>query len=80
MRGNGAGNGGGQMLIGVEKRMFTTRDFKLESGQVLPEMSLAYETYGRLAPDGTNAILITHGFTSSQHAAGKYAASDALPG
>ncbi len=68
------------MLIGIEKRMFTTRDFKLESGQVLPEMSLAYETYGRLAPDGTNAILVTHGFTSSQHAAGKYAASDALPG
>jgi len=68
------------MLVGIEKRMFTTRDFKLESGQVLPEMSLAYETYGRLAPDGTNAILVTHGFTSSQHAAGKYAASDALPG
>jgi len=68
------------MLIGVEKRMFTTRDFKLESGQVLAEMSLAYETYGRLAPDGTNAILVTHGFTSSQHAAGQYAATDAMPG
>jgi len=68
------------MLIGVEKRMFTTRDFKLEGGQVLPEMSLAYETYGRRAPAGKNAILVTHGFTSSQHAAGKYAATDAMPG
>ena len=68
------------MLMGIEKHMFTTRDFKLESGQVLPEMSLAYETYGRLAPDGKNAILVTHGFTSSQHAAGTYAATDAMPG
>ena len=43
-------------------------------------MSLAYETYGRLAPDGRNAILVTHGFTSSQHAAGKYSPSDPTAG
>ena len=47
-----------------------TKDFELEGGAVLPELALAYETYGRLAGDGTNAILVTHGFTSSQHAAG----------
>ena len=52
----------------------------LDSGRVLPEMSLAYETYGRLAPDGRNAILVTHGFTSSQHAAGKYSPSDPTAG
>ena len=34
-------------------------------------MALAYETYGRLAPDGRNAIRVTHGFTSGQHMAGK---------
>jgi homoserine O-acetyltransferase len=67
-------------LIGVERQTFTARDFKLESGEVLPEMALAYETYGRLAGDGRNAILITHGFTGSHHAAGKYAASDAQAG
>jgi homoserine O-acetyltransferase len=38
---------------------------------VLPEMALAYETYGTLAPDGRNAVLITHGFTSSHHMAGR---------
>jgi homoserine O-acetyltransferase/O-succinyltransferase len=67
-------------LVGVEKRMFTTKNFTLENGQSLPELSLAYETYGRLAPDGRNAILITHGFTSNHHAAGKYAVTDAQPG
>ena len=67
-------------LDGVVKRTYTVYGFGLESGRVLPEMTLAYETYGRLAPDGRNAILITHGFTSSQHAAGRYTAADAAPG
>ena len=67
-------------LVGVGKRMFTTRNFTLESGQSLPEMTLAYETYGRLASDGRNAILITHGFTSNHHAAGKYQETDAQAG
>jgi homoserine O-acetyltransferase len=70
----------GQSLARVEKKSFTARDFTLESGVMLPEMTLAYETYGRLAPDGRNAILITHGFTGSHHAAGKYAESDAQAG
>jgi len=67
-------------LDAVVKRTFTAYGFRLQSGQVLPEMTLAYETYGRLAPDGRNAILITHGFTSSGHAAGKYSPSDNAPG
>jgi homoserine O-acetyltransferase len=50
--------------------VFTTRDFTLENGRSLPELTLAYETHGALAPDGRNAVLITHGFTSSHHAAG----------
>ena len=66
--------------MGVEKLMFTTKSFTLENGRLLPELTLAYETYGRLAADGRNAILITHGFTASHHAAGKYGESDAQPG
>ena len=34
------------------------------------EAKIAYETYGKLAADGRNAVLITHGYTSSHHAAG----------
>ncbi len=54
----------------VEVKNFSTTDFRLQSGEVLPELKLAYETYGALAPSGRNAILVTHGYTSSQHAAG----------
>src|SRR5258706_7253860 len=68
--------GAGSALVGVEKRMFTTKNFTFESGQALPEMTLAYETYGKLDRDGRNAILITHGFTSSHHAADTHGDSD----
>jgi len=64
----------------VVKRTFTTYGFRLQSGKTLPEMTLAFETYGRLAPDGRNAILITHGGTGSQHMAGKYSPTDRAPG
>ena len=64
----------------VVKHTWTTRDFQLESGVVLPELTLAYESYGRLAADGRNAILVTHGFTSSQHAAGKHSPADEAAG
>ncbi|MBS0244152.1 MAG: alpha/beta fold hydrolase, partial [Proteobacteria bacterium] len=59
-------------LTAVESRIFAASDFKLSTGAVLPKLEIAYETYGRLAPDGRNAVLITHGFTSSHHAAGTY--------
>jgi homoserine O-acetyltransferase len=64
----------------VTPRTFTARDFALEGGGVLPVLTLAYETYGRLAADGANAILVTHGFTSSHHAAGRYAPADPQTG
>lgn len=47
----------------------TLPDMTLESGALLPAPALAYETWGALAPGGGNAILVTHGFTSSAHAA-----------
>jgi homoserine O-acetyltransferase/O-succinyltransferase len=65
---------------GVESKLFTARDFRLESGTVLPELAIAYETYGRLAPGGRNAVLATHGYTSSHHAAGRYKTGGAPKG
>ena len=71
---NGTGSAAvsGDSMEAVVSRTFTAYGFDLESGQKLRDMTLAYETYGTLARDGRNAILITHGFTSSHHAAGKY--------
>jgi homoserine O-acetyltransferase len=67
-------------LEAVQRRTFTDYGFVLDSGRVLPEMTLAFETYGRLAVDGRNAILLTHGFTSSHHFAGKYSPLDRSAG
>src|SRR5579875_2936727 len=64
----------------VEDRKFTIHDFRLGNGVVMPEVTIAYETYGRLAPGGNNALLITHGFTSSHHAAGRNPANANQPG
>jgi homoserine O-acetyltransferase len=46
---------------------FTFADFRLASGEVLPEVTIAYVTRGQLAPDGRNAVLVTHGYTSGHH-------------
>ena len=62
-------------LRGVFDQVFTARDFALESGRVLPEMRIAYETYGRLAPDRQNAVLLTHGYTSNHHMVGREGAT-----
>jgi homoserine O-acetyltransferase/O-succinyltransferase len=51
-------------MTAAVRASFTFNDFLLESGEALPEVTLAYITRGRLAPDGRNAILVTHGYTS----------------
>ena len=43
---------------------------QLESGARLGPITLAYETYGELAPDGGNAILALHALSGDAHAAG----------
>jgi homoserine O-acetyltransferase/O-succinyltransferase len=40
-------------------------DLALRHGGRLRDAKLAYVTYGALAPDGRNAVLLTHGYTSS---------------
>ncbi|MEG0427455.1 MAG: homoserine O-acetyltransferase [Akkermansia sp.] len=42
----------------------------LESGFVFPRLQLAYETYGQLDTEASNAILLFHALTGSQHAHG----------
>lgn len=45
--------------------------FRLQSGIVLPQLDVAYECYGELNANRSNAILVHHGTTSTHHAAGR---------
>jgi homoserine O-acetyltransferase len=45
------------------------RPFRLESGEMLPGLDIAYEAYGKLNEARDNAILIEHALSGSSHAA-----------
>ncbi|PPD51344.1 MAG: homoserine O-acetyltransferase [Methylotenera sp.] len=52
----------------------------LKSGAVLPTFDLAYETYGTLNHDKSNAVLICHALSGTHHVAGKYSENDKYSG
>jgi homoserine O-acetyltransferase/O-succinyltransferase len=59
--------------IVVPQRAAFLEPLALASGATLPSFELAYETYGTLNADRSNAILVCHALNASHHVAGTYA-------
>jgi homoserine O-acetyltransferase len=51
------------------KSLLLSDPLPLDNGQVLDHVRVAYEAYGELGPDKTNAILLFHALTGDQHLA-----------
>lgn len=68
----------------VETEYFTFAEppdeMVLECGHRLGPVTLAYETYGKLNEDKSNAILILHALSGDAHAAGYRTSEDRKPG
>ena len=54
----------------VEAQFYTIDSLTLENGEKLEPVTLAFETYGTLNENKTNAVLILHALSGDAHAAG----------
>jgi homoserine O-acetyltransferase len=48
----------------AEDKTFNISEFRLQSGTVMRDVTIAYRTVGALAPSRDNVVLVTHGYTS----------------
>jgi homoserine O-acetyltransferase len=76
---------GGEHSVGVVRtQQFTfaepPQELELECGQRLGPITLAYETYGDLAPAKDNAVLVFHALSGDAHVAGYHCKEDRKPG
>lgn len=58
----------------------TEHPMKFRGGAVMEQVEVAYETYGQLNADRSNAIFLCHALTGDAHAAGRHDAKDAKAG
>ncbi len=58
--------------FGLDRRVTLPGPLRLDGGVLLSPVEIAYETYGTLAADGGNAILICHALTGDQHVASNH--------
>ena len=61
-------------------QLFGGSPLRLELGGHLAPVSVAYETWGRPAPGGSNAVLIEHALTGDSHVAGPAGPGHPSPG
>ncbi len=62
------------------RRFVAVGTLPLERGGELPDVQLAYETWGELAPDGRNAVLVLHALTGDSHVLGPEGPGHPTPG
>jgi len=62
----------------VKTQTFTFDSIELESGEKFGPVTLAYETYGFLNKERSNAILVVHALSGDAHAAGQHEGKDDL--
>ena len=67
-------------LIAEPKVMHFAEPLPLRSGASVRAYDLAYETYGTLNADRSNAVLVCHALNASHHVAGVYAGKDKSEG
>jgi homoserine O-acetyltransferase/O-succinyltransferase len=67
------------MIVHTQQVTFD-EDLRLQSGTTLGPITLAYETYGTLNSDRSNAILICHALSGDAHVAGWHSPHDRKPG
>ncbi|MBA2962852.1 MULTISPECIES: homoserine O-succinyltransferase MetX [Ramlibacter] len=63
-------------LIAESKAMHFVEPLPLRSGAAVHGYDLAYETYGTLNADRSNAVLVCHALNASHHVAGVYPGQD----
>ena len=54
------------------KELHLEEGFRFTHGETIAPFTIAYETYGELNADRSNAVLVCHALSASAHAAGKY--------
>lgn len=63
-----------------DRRFADVGDLALERGGILPDVRVAYETWGTLSPSGDNAVLVEHALTGDSHVVGDAGPGHASPG
>ena len=67
-------------FIATPQSMTFDAPLPLQSGKSIRAYSLAYETYGALNADKSNAVLVCHALNASHHVAGRYEGQDKSEG
>ncbi|OGC07547.1 homoserine O-acetyltransferase [candidate division WOR-1 bacterium RIFOXYD2_FULL_36_8] len=68
------------ILSFAEIKYFTFEELNLEGGKLLGPVTIAYQTYGCINEDKSNAILIFHALSGDAHVAGKHSSKEIKPG